>query len=62
VNRACRGVKLPKRTGAGAWSGSQSPDVELVALFHPSEKVLGRVKSCREQKPLPIGKITDDLD
>jgi hypothetical protein len=47
----------------------QSPEVELVdvtdelvALFHPSEKVLGWVKSSREQKPLPIEKITDDLD
>lgn len=46
-----------------------SPDVELVdvtddlvALFHPSEKVLGWVKSCREQKPLPIEEITDDMD
>ncbi len=46
-----------------------APDVELVdvtdevvALFHPSEKVLGWVKSCREQKPLPIEEITDDLD
>jgi hypothetical protein len=47
----------------------QSPEVELVdvtdelvALFHPSEKVLGWVKSCKEKKPLPIEKITDDLD
>jgi hypothetical protein len=47
----------------------QSPDVEavdvtdeLVALFHPSEKVLGWVKSCQEKKPLPIEEITDDMD
>jgi hypothetical protein len=47
----------------------QSPEVELVdvtgelvALFHPNEKVLGWVKSCREQKPLPIEEITDDMD
>jgi hypothetical protein len=35
---------------------------ELVALFHPNEKVLKWMKSCREQKPLPIEEITDDLD
>ena len=47
----------------------QSPDVEvvevtdeLVALFQPSEKVLGWVKSCKDQKPLPIEEITDDMD
>jgi hypothetical protein len=62
-------VKLPKPIGDGAWSGYQSPDGELVdvtgelvALFHPSEKVPGRVKSCREQKPLPIEEIKDDMD
>ena len=35
---------------------------ELVALFHPSEKVLGWVRSCRNRAPLPIEEITDDLD
>lgn len=47
----------------------QSADVEtvdvtdeLVALFHPSEKALGWIKSSRGQQPIPIEKITDDLD
>jgi hypothetical protein len=52
------------------WELNQpSPDVELVdvtdelvAPFHPSEKVLNWVKSCKEQKPLPIEEITDDMD
>lgn len=35
---------------------------ELVALFHPSEKVLGWVKSCRNRDPLPIEEITDEMD
>lgn len=35
---------------------------DLVALFHPNEKVLGWVKSCKEKKPLPIEEITDDMD
>ena len=35
---------------------------ELVALFHPSEKVLGWVKSCRNHAPLPIEEITDEMD
>ena len=46
----------------------QSPDVtvvdvtdQLVALFHPSEKVLKWVKSIEAQPPLPIEKITDDM-
>ncbi len=47
----------------------QSPDVEvvdvtdeLVALFHPSEKVLGWVKDLKNHPPLPIEEITDDMD
>ena len=47
----------------------QSPDVEvvevtdeLVALFHPSEKVLGWVKDLKSHPPLPIEEITDDMD
>jgi len=47
----------------------QSPDVEvvdvtdeLVALFHPSEKVLSWVKSCKERQPMPIEEIKDDMD
>jgi hypothetical protein len=35
---------------------------DLVALFHPNEKVLNQVKSCRQQKPLPIEAISDDMD
>jgi hypothetical protein len=35
---------------------------ELVGLFHPSEKVLGWVKSCKEHAPMPIEQITDDMD
>ena len=35
---------------------------ELVAMFHPSEKVLGWVRSCRNRAPLPVEEITDDLD
>jgi hypothetical protein len=47
----------------------QSADVEtvdvtdeVVALFHPNAKVLGWIKSSRGQKPVPIEKITDDMD
>ena len=47
----------------------QSPDVEvvevtdeLVALFHPSEKVLGWLKDLKNHPPLPIEEITDDMD
>ena len=47
----------------------QSPDVELVdvtdelvALFHPSEKVMGWLKDVKNQPPIPIEKITDDMD
>jgi NAD(P)H-dependent flavin oxidoreductase YrpB (nitropropane dioxygenase family) len=47
----------------------RSPDVEvvevtdeLVALFHPSEKVLGWVKDLKSHPPLPIEEITDDMD
>jgi hypothetical protein len=47
----------------------QSPEVEvvdvtdeLVALFHPSEKVLGWVKDLKNHPPLPMEGITDDKD
>jgi len=47
----------------------QSPDVEvvevtneLVALFHPSEKVLGWVKDLKNHPPMPLEQITDDMD
>ena len=47
----------------------QSPGVELVdvtdelvALFHPSAKVLGWVKDLKSRPPLPLEKITDDMD
>jgi hypothetical protein len=47
----------------------QSPGVEvvdvtdeLVALFHPIEKVLGWVKDLKNHPPLPIEEITDDMD
>jgi hypothetical protein len=47
----------------------QSPGVELVdvtdelvALFHPSEKVLGWVRDLKNHPPLPIEEITDDMD
>lgn len=35
---------------------------ELVSLFHPSEQVLGWVKDLKSHPPLPIEKITDDMD
>jgi hypothetical protein len=35
---------------------------QLVALFHPSEKVLGWVKDMKNHQPLPIEEITDDMD
>lgn len=48
---------------------SQSPEVEvvevtdeLVALFRPSEKVLGWVKDLKNHPPMPLEKITDDMD
>jgi NAD(P)H-dependent flavin oxidoreductase YrpB (nitropropane dioxygenase family) len=47
----------------------QSPEVEvvdvtddLVALFHPSEKVLGWLKDAKNHPPLPMEEITDDMD
>ena len=47
----------------------QSPEVEvvdvtdeLVALFHPSEKVIGMVKDLKNVPPVPIEEITDDMD
>ena len=47
----------------------QSPGIEvvdvtdeLVALFHPSEKVLCWVKDLKSRPPLPLEKITDDMD
>ena len=47
----------------------QSPDVEvvevtdeLVALFHPGEKVMGWLKDLKNHPPLPIEEITDDMD
>ncbi len=47
----------------------RSPDVEvvevtdeLVALFHPSEKVLGWVKDLKNHPPMPLEEITDDMD
>lgn len=47
----------------------QSTDLEvvdvtdnLVALFHPSEKVMGWVKELKNHPPLPIEEITDDMD
>lgn len=47
----------------------QSPDVEvvdvtdeLVALFHPSEKVMGWLKDMKNRPPIPIEKITDDMN
>ena len=47
----------------------QSPEVgvvdvtdELVALFHPSEKVLGWLKDMKNHAPVPIEEITDDMD
>ena len=35
---------------------------ELAALFNPSDKVLGWIKSSRDQKPVPIEEITDEMD
>ena len=35
---------------------------ELVALFHPSEKVLGWVKDLKNHPPMPLEQITDDMD
>jgi hypothetical protein len=35
---------------------------ELVALFHPTDKVLEWVKGCRNRAPLPMEAITDDMD
>jgi hypothetical protein len=54
----------------GKWElNHQSPDVEavevtdeLVALFHPGEKVLGWVKDLKNHAPVPIEEITDDMD
>lgn len=42
----------------------QTVDVtdDLVALFHPSEKVLRWIQSSKAQKPIPIEDITPDLD
>ncbi len=47
----------------------QTPAVEvvdvtddLVALFHPSEKVSGWVKGLKQRAPIPIEQITDDMD
>jgi len=65
---------VAKRAGvmmiASKWEVNyQSPEVELVdvtdelvALFHPNEKVLGWVKSCREKKPVLLEDITNDMD
>lgn len=47
----------------------QSPEVEvvdvtneLVALFHPNERVLNMLKDLKTRPPLPMEEITDDMD